>query len=113
MMFVMYGIKNCDTIKKARLHLEQRQQPYRFHDYRVDGINAELLQELATALGWQALLNTRGTTYRALADEEKADMNESKALALMLAHPAMIKRPVLKTASSYVLGYSSAQYDAL
>lgn len=112
-MLVMYGIKNCDTIKKARLHLEQRQLPYRFHDYRVDGINAELLNELVAALGWQALLNTRGTTYRALADAEKADMQEQKALALMLANPAMIKRPVLKTTSSYVLGYTSAEYDAL
>lgn len=112
-MFVMYGIKNCDTIKKARSHLEKLNLSYQFHDYRVDGLPAELLDDMLQALSWQALLNTRGTTFRGLAEEAKADITADKARALMLAHPALIKRPVLKTPIGWQLGYNADDYDSL
>lgn len=112
-MYVMYGIKNCDTIKKARLQLEAQQKPYQFHDYRVDGLSEALLDEMLAALDWQQLLNTRGTTFRALPDAEKADLTQQKARALMLAQPAMIKRPVLRTPTGWLLGYQADTYQQL
>lgn len=110
-MTLLYGIKNCDTMKKARAYLEQQNQPYQFWDYRVDGLTAELLASFCQQLGWQALLNTRGTTYRALSDADKADMTEQKARQLMLAQPALIKRPVLVHQQRYLLGFSTSAYQ--
>ncbi|HAT41221.1 MAG TPA: ArsC family reductase [Rheinheimera sp.] len=112
-MFVMYGIKNCDTIKKARQHLDALQKPYQFHDYRVDGLSEALLDEMLQVLDWQQLLNTRGTTFRALPDADKTDLTQQKARALMLAQPAMIKRPVLRTATGWLLGYQQDTYQQL
>lgn len=113
-MTILYGIKNCDTIKKARKWLEQNNINYQFHDYRTDGLSAEKLAEFARVCGWQSLLNTRGTTFRSLADADKADLTESKALALMLAQPAMIKRPLLyTTAQQYYLGFSEQAYQKI
>lgn len=110
-MTTLYGIKNCDTIKKARSWLEQQQIPYQFIDYRADGLTAEQLQTFAVHCGWQNLLNTRGTTYRQLADNDKADLTEQKALVLMLAQPAMIKRPLLVHNGAYHLGFKPAEYQ--
>ncbi|WP_337840293.1 ArsC family reductase [Rheinheimera sp.] len=110
-MILLYGIKNCDTIKKARASLEKNQRPYQFWDYRAQGLTAELLDSFCQQLGWQALLNTRGTTYRALPDSDKADMTEQKAKQLMLAQPALIKRPVLLHQGRYLLGFSEASYQ--
>ena len=110
-MTKIYGIKNCDTMKKARAWLEQQQIPYQFFDYRADGLSAELLAHFATQCGWQNLLNTRGTTYRQLAESDKADLTEQKALALMLAQPAMIKRPLLEHNGEYTLGFSGNTYQ--
>mgnify|MGYP006212737541 CR=1 FL=1 len=87
-MTIIYGIKNCDTMKKARAFLTQAAVEHQFIDYRVDGLSGQLLQQFVDTLGWQALLNTKGTTYRALPDEQKADMTAEKAMALMLAQPA-------------------------
>ena len=112
-MTTLYGIKNCDTIKKARKWLEQQQIDYQFHDYRVDGLDAEWLTQAEQHLGWEKLLNTRGTTYRKLSDEQKAGMNKDKALALMLEHPAMIKRPVLVSDGRYHLGFKADDYLGL
>jgi arsenate reductase (glutaredoxin) len=112
-MTTLYGIKNCDTIKKARQWLAQQQIDYQFSDYRADGLTADKLAEFATACGWQNLLNTRGTTYRQLAEIDKADMTEQKALALMLAQPAMIKRPLLVHLGSYYLGFSTTEYQRI
>lgn len=110
-MMTLYGIKNCDTVKKARRFLEQRSQPYQFHDYRQDGLSAELLEQFAAQLGWQSLLNTRGTTWRALNDADKAELDEQKALRLMLAQPALIKRPLLVAGERYLLGFSEQSYQ--
>ena len=112
-MTTLYGIKNCDTIKKARHWLEQQQIPYQFIDYRTDGLTSEQLKTFCQQCGWQNLLNTRGTTYRQLPDSDKADLDESKALALMLAQPAMIKRPLLLHNDQYHLGFKPAEYQKI
>lgn len=112
-MTTLYGIKNCDTIKKARTWLMQHQIDYQFVDYRSDGLSSSQLAEFASQCGWQNLLNTRGTTYRQLAENDKADMCEQKALALMLAQPAMIKRPLLQYQGAFHLGFSSTDYQRI
>lgn len=110
-MTVLYGIKNCDTIKKARKELEQQALEFTFWDYRVEGLSAELLTTLCSHLGWQQLLNTRGTTYRALPESDKLNLTEEKAKALMLAKPTLIKRPVLEHNGKYLVGFSSESYQ--
>lgn len=110
-MIILYGIKNCDTVKKARRYLEQAGITIRFHDYRQDGLDEALLTQLTTALSWQQLLNTRGTTWRALSDEAKVDMTEQKAFNLMLAQPTLIKRPILVKEPHFLLGFSEASYQ--
>ena len=110
-MTILYGIKNCDTIKKAKAWLEQQQITYQFIDYRTDGLTAEQLATFAAHCGWQNLLNTRGTTYRQLSEADKANLTEDKALQLMLAQPAMIKRPLLVQGKQYLLGFNTAQYQ--
>lgn len=112
-MIILYGIKNCDTIKKAKKFLEQHQLTYQFHDYRTDGLTTALLADFATKFGWQQLLNTRGTTWRQLTEEQKTDLDQEKALALMLAQPALIKRPVLVNNEDYLLGFSESSYASL
>lgn len=109
----LYGIKNCDTIKKARRWLEARQIAYCFHDYRVDGVDLHLLAGFADALGWQSLLNTRGTTWRKLSDDERQGAADADgALALMVAAPALIKRPVLQLADGRLeIGFSAERYQ--
>lgn len=109
----IYGIKNCDTIKKARKWLEQQQLPHQYIDYRQDGINAALLAQFMQQLEWQQLLNTKGTTYRALADADKQDMTAEKAVELMLAQPALIKRPVLEHDGKFHLGFSEQSYQTI
>lgn len=109
-MITVYGIKNCDTIKKTRRFLEQQQIPYQFHDYRVDGISAELLETFTQQLDWQQLLNTRGTTWRQLDEAEKDNLDKPRALALMLEKPALIKRPLLSKDNVYLLGFSEQSY---
>jgi arsenate reductase len=95
MPITIYGIKNCDTMKKARAWLDQHGVAYDFHDYKSAGIERERLERWCTKLGWETLLNRAGTTFRKLADKDKAGLTEKKAVALMLAQPSMIKRPVL------------------
>ena len=95
MTVTVYGIKNCDTMKKARAWLDQHGVAYVFHDYKASGIDRPTLEGWSKAVGWQVLLNRAGTTFRKLPEADKADLNETKALALMLAQPSMIKRPVL------------------
>ncbi|WP_246201666.1 ArsC family reductase [Budvicia diplopodorum] len=110
----LYGIKNCDTIKKARRWLEEHQVDYRFHDYRADGLDEALLQQLIDRLGWEPLLNTRGTTWRKLSDEQKsATNNQAAAKALMLEQPSIIKRPVLarNDSGTMLLGFSADGYQ--
>lgn len=111
-MLTMYGIKNCDTIKKARRWLEEQHIDYVFHDYRTDGISNELLHTFCDNLGWQALLNIRGTTWRKLTAEEKDAVNDlNSAVALMLSQPSIIKRPLLKLHNKMLLGFSADSYQ--
>ncbi|MFG1174358.1 ArsC family reductase [Erwiniaceae bacterium CAU 1747] len=109
----MYGIKNCDTIKKARRYLEANHIDYHFHDYRADGLDAALLGQFIAGLGWEALLNTRGTTWRKLDETTRQGVNNAAAAQeLMLAMPAIIKRPLLCAADgSMLLGFSEATYQ--
>ena len=113
MTITLYGIRNCDTMKKARAWLDARGVAYAFHDYKVAGIDAATLGAWATSVGWEKLLNRAGTTFRALADADKADLDEAKAIALMVASPSLIKRPVLTGAVGLPLvGFSVAAYEA-
>ncbi|MCL2893250.1 ArsC family reductase [Brenneria tiliae] len=113
MTLTMYGIKNCDTIKKARRWLEEQQIDYRFHDYRADGLDEPLLRCFIDQLGWQPLINTRGTTWRKLSEQRRnAISGEAAAIALMLEQPAVIKRPLLATdAGKALLGFSAQSYQ--
>ncbi|ENM5785074.1 ArsC family reductase [Vibrio metoecus] len=110
---ILYGIPNCDTIKKARKWLEQEGVPYQFHDYRKDGITPELVTGFCDQLGWEQVLNKRGTTYSQLSDEQKATLNAENAVALLVEQPAMIKRPILQRQDTLHLGFSDTQYRAL
>lgn len=93
----IYGIKTCDTMKRARAWLEGHGIDYRFHDYKTAGIDRRLLEAWVEQVGWQTLLNRAGTTFRKLPEADRQDLDESRAIALMLAQPSMIKRPVLVT----------------
>ncbi|MDU6925980.1 ArsC family reductase [Franconibacter helveticus] len=112
-MTIMYGIKNCDTIKKARRWLEAHQLDYRFHDYRADGIDAALLHKFIDELGWEALLNTRGTTWRKLDESRRAAVTDADTAAeLMLEMPSIIKRPLLcAPGKPMLLGFSESTYQ--
>ena len=106
----IYGIKNCDTMKKARAWLDGHGVAYEFHDYRAAGIDRGRLEGWARATGWEVLLNRAGTTFRALPDKDKADLTEKKAIALMMAQPSMIKRPVLDVGGKLLVGFKPEQY---
>lgn len=108
----LYGIRNCDTIKKARAWLEARAIPYAFHDYKLAGIDAARLRGWAAELGWEKLLNRAGTTFRRLPDAEKDRLDEDKAVALMLAQPSMIRRPVLDLGDRRLVGFDAAIWAA-
>src|SRR5918997_1586478 len=104
MKVTIYGIKNCDTMKKARAWLDAKSVAYAFHDYKTSGIERAKLVAWSETVGWERLLNRNGTTFRKLSDTERADLNEAKAIELMLAQPAMIKRPVLELERSLLVG---------
>ena len=107
----IYGIKNCDTMKKARTWLEAAGIDYQFHDYKSLGIDAARLQGWAGKVGWEKLLNRAGTTFRALPDADKAGIDEAKAIRLMVGQPSMIKRPVLDVDGNLLVGFDSAAYS--
>lgn len=106
----IYGIKNCDTMKKARSWLDERNIAYSFHDYKAAGIERKRLEDWAKQVGWETLLNRAGTTFRKLADAEKTNLTEKKAIALMVAQPSMIKRPVLEEGSRLLVGFKPDIY---
>ena len=110
MTTTIYGIKNCDTMKKARSWLDSHNVAYGFHDYKSEGIDKALLSRWVKELGWETLLNRAGTTFRKLPDGDKEGLNERKALALMLAQPSMIKRPVLDLGGKLVVGFKTEIY---
>lgn len=107
----MYGIKNCDTVKKARVWLEGRGIEYNFHDYRVDGLDVPTLARWRDALGWEKLLNKSSTTFRDLPATDKDGLDADKAMGLMLAHPTMIKRPVLDIGGRFMVGFKPELYE--
>jgi arsenate reductase (glutaredoxin) len=110
----LYGIPNCTTVKKARAWLADHGHDPAFHNFRKQGVDAAWLREVIKQTGWQALLNTHGTTWRKLSDAEKAAAgDEAGAIALMISQPSVIKRPVLERDGRYHLGFAEDQYDAL
>ncbi len=113
MPITIYGIKNCDTMKKARAWLDKHGVEYSFHDYKTAGIDKERLARWSKAVGWETLLNRAGTTFRKLPDTDKTNLTEKKAMALMLAQPSMIKRPVLENGSKLLVGFKPESYEAL
>jgi arsenate reductase (glutaredoxin) len=113
MSLTIYGIKNCDTMKKARTWLDKAGKTYAFHDYKTAGIERARLEGWAKKVGWEALLNRSGTTFRKLPDADKEGLTEKKALALMLGQPSMIRRPVLEAADGKLLvGFKPENYEA-
>jgi len=107
----IYGIKNCDTMKKARAWLDSHGVACDFHDYKAAGIDKAHLVKWCEAAGWETVLNRAGTTFRALPDADKANLTEAKAIKLMLAQPSMIKRPVLELGSRIVVGFKPEIYE--
>lgn len=111
MSVVIYGIRNCDTMKKAWAWLDEHAVAYTFHDYKKQGIDAERLERWCRRAGWEKLLNRAGTTFRNLPDAEKRALDERKAVALMLANPSMIKRPVLEVDGRVLVGFDPVAYE--
>jgi arsenate reductase len=109
-MITLHGIKNCDTMKKARAWLDERGVSYAFHDYKTQGIAPATLAGWVKEHGWEALLNRAGTTFRKLPEAEKQGLDEARAVALMLAQPSMIKRPVLDLGQTRLVGFSPDSY---
>ena len=110
----LYGIKNCDTMKKARAWLDKHKVEYAFHDYKSAGIDRDRLEGWANTAGWETVLNKAGTTFRKLPDKDKDGLTEKKAIALMLAQPSMIKRPVLELPrGKLIVGFKPDEYEAV
>ena len=112
-MVTMYGIKNCDTVRKARSWLDAHGVAYAFHDYKAEGIDKARLEKWVKALGWEILLNRAGTTFKKLPDTDREGLTEKKAIALMLAQPSMIKRPVLEAKGKLTVGFKPDDYKTL
>ena len=111
MAITIYGIKNCDTMKKARAWLDAKGVAYDFHDYKTAGIAKDKLKGWSDKLGWETLLNRAGTTFKKLPDADKEGLTEKKALALMLAQPSMITRPVLEVGGKLLVGFKPDIYE--
>ena len=112
MTITLYGIPNCDTVKKARTWLDQHDVAFAFHDYKKAGIDRPRLERWVAEHGWQTVLNRAGTTFRALPDADKADLDAGKAIDLMLAQPSMIKRPVLDLGDRTLVSFKPDLYEA-
>ena len=112
-MIKLFGIPNCDTIKKTKKWLEQNNIDYTFHDYRKDGISTEMVSDFCQQLDWQQVLNKRGTTYRQLDDATKESLTAESVIALLVEHPAMIKRPILQKGNELYLGFKAEQYQSI
>jgi len=111
-MITLYGIPNCDTVKKARAWLDQHGVAHALHDYKKGGVERAWLERWVAEHGWETVLNRAGTTFRALPDADKADLTAAKAIGLMLAQPSMIKRPVLDLGERTVVGFKPPIYEA-
>jgi arsenate reductase (glutaredoxin) len=110
MSIELYGIPNCDTVKKARAWLDERGLEYRFHDYKKEGADPARLAEWGEKAGWEALLNRRGTTFRGLDEADKADIDETKAIRLMAENPSLIKRPVVEHKGHVLVGFDPGEW---
>jgi arsenate reductase (glutaredoxin) len=113
MRITIYGIRNCDTMKKARAWLEAQGVDHDFHDYKVAGIERVKLEAWASIVGWEVLLNRAGTTFRKLPEAAKANLTAARAMKLMLEQPSMIKRPVLERGKTLLVGFSPEKYSLL
>lgn len=112
-MIILYGISNCDTVRKARKWLDERAIPYVFHDWRKQGLNPVQLRAWVDELGWENLVNRRGTTWRNLPEATRENMDETLALAVMEDQPSLIKRPLLELGSRRLLGFDAEQWKNL
>ena len=112
MAITLYGIPNCDTVKKARTWLDQQGIAYDFHDYKKAGVTAAKVKAWCKALGWETVLNRAGTTYRKLPDEAKDGLPQAKAIALMVEHPSMIKRPIVEHEGGLLIGFKQPEWEA-
>ncbi len=110
-MTTLYGIKNCDTMKKAFTWLDQHKVAYTFHDYKKAGIDRTTLEKWVKQAGWETVLNRAGTTFKKMPDADKEGLTEKKAVALMLAQPSMIKRPVLEKGAKLLVGFKPDEYE--
>ncbi|MGD2056721.1 MAG: ArsC family reductase [Gammaproteobacteria bacterium] len=112
-MVTLYGIRSCDTVRKARRWLDEHRIEYRYHDLRGDGLTPALLEEWIRELGWENLLNRRGTTWRQLPPAQRSHLDADTAKAIMLQHPAVIRRPVVALGTVHSLGFSPARFATL
>ncbi|MFO8047066.1 MAG: arsenate reductase [Halomonas sp.] len=112
-MFTLYGIKNCDTCRKARKAMDGSGIPYQYHDLREDGLSAALLEHILDKVPVVEAVNKRSTTWRNLPDEDKQEVDANKARELLLAHPTLLKRPLLDTGEEIIIGYRDGDYDNL
>lgn len=108
---IVYGIKNCDTVKKARVWLESNKLEYQFHDYKKEGLNAALLDRFISQFGYEVLMNKRGTTWRKLAETDKDNLTEEKAKALLLANSSLLKRPIIEHDNGWLIGFAADEYQ--
>ena len=113
MTLTLYGIANCDTVRKARGFLDARGVAYAFHDYKKHGVDRTILDRWVARVGWEALLNRQGTTFRKLPDSDKADLDADRAVAIMTTHPSSIRRPVIDTGDALVIGFDADRYGTL
>jgi Spx/MgsR family transcriptional regulator len=113
MSITLYGIPNCDTVKKARSWLDGRGITYAFHDYKKVGITAGKLEDWCDALGWETVLNRTGATFRKLPDGAKLNLDQTKAIGLMIEQPSMIKRPIVEHPSGLLIGFKEAQWESV
>jgi len=112
-LITLYGIKNCDTVKKARKWLELHGVEYQFHDFRVDGLERGAVQGWLAELGWQTLVNKRSTSWKALDERRRNDMDEESALTAIMEQPTLIKRPLLDTGHERFTGFSATNYQKI
>ena len=112
-MTILYGIPNCDTMKKARAWLDARGAAYTFHDYKKAGVDRGVLERAVAVLGWERVLNRQGTTFRKLPEAERDGLDAARAIALMAAHPSTIKRPLLVRDETIEAGFSAERYAAI
>ena len=112
MPITLYGIPNCDTVKKARTWLDQHDIAYAFHDYKTAGVTAAKLKAWSKAFGWETVLNRAGTTFRKLPDAAKSNLDQAKAIALMIEQPSMIKRPIVEHEGGLLIGFKQPEWEA-